>query len=119
MEPGLEERRTRVTPYLQLATNTTVHYIAVHLHPFAVSLELRDLTEEKTLFKSFTRNTSSRIGLDHVDHYSSVEGIPFYRDHEYELVSVYNNTSGEPQDAMAVMFLYHHDARFVKPDLAH
>ena len=119
VEPGLEERRTRVTPYLQLATNTTVHYIAVHLHPFAVSLELRDLTEEKTLFKSFTRNTSSRIGLDHVDHYSSVEGIPFYRDHEYELVSVYNNTSGEPQDAMAVMFLYHHDARFVKPDLAH
>ncbi len=78
----------------------------------------RDLTEKKTLFKSFTRNTPSRIGLDHVDHYSSVEGIRFDRDHEYELVSVYNNTSGEPQDAMAVMFLYHHDARFVKPDLA-
>ncbi len=117
VEPGLEERRTRVTPYLQLATDTTVHYVAVHLHPFAVSLELRDLTEDKTLFKSLARNASDRIGLEHVDHYSSVEGIRFYRDHEYELVSIYDNTTGEPQDAMAVMFLYHHDARFVKPEL--
>jgi hypothetical protein len=111
VEPGLEERRTRVTPYLQLASDTTVHYIAVHLHPFAVSLELRDLTADKTLFKSSARNTSDRIGLEHVDHFSSVEGIPFSQDHEYELVSIYNNTSGEPQDAMAVMFLYHHDPR--------
>lgn len=117
VEPGLEERRTRVTPYLQLANDTTVHYIAVHLHPFAVSLELRDLSEDKTVFKSLARNATDRIALEHVDHYSSVEGIPFYRDHEYELVSVYNNTSGEPQDAMAVMFLYHEDPNFVKPEL--
>lgn len=117
VEPGVEERRTRVTPYLQLATDTTVHYIAVHLHPFAVSLELRDLTEGRTLFKSLARSTPDRIGLEHVDHYSSVEGIPFYRDHEYELVSVYENTSGAPQDAMAVMFLYHQDPGFVKPEL--
>ena len=117
VEPGLEERRTRVTPYLQLATDTTVHYIAIHLHPFAVSLELRDLTEDTTLFKSSTRNSSDQIGLEHVEHYSSVDGIPFSRDHEYELVSIYDNTSGEPQDAMAVMFLYHYDATFVKPDL--
>ena len=109
VEPGREERRTRVTPYLQLPADTTVHYIAVHLHPFAVSLALRDLTEDETVFESFARNTAGRIGLEHVDHYSSVEGIPIYRDHEYELVSVYDNTSGQPQDAMAVMFLYHHD----------
>ena len=35
-------------------------------------------------------------------------GIPLYSDNEYELVSIYNNTSGEKQDAMATMLLYLH-----------
>ncbi|MGE4605458.1 MAG: hypothetical protein AAEJ52_01805 [Myxococcota bacterium] len=39
-------------------------------------------------------------------HVSSADGIPIYRDHEYELISTYNNTSGVDQDAMATMFLY-------------
>lgn len=46
------------------------------------------------------------IGLEHVDHFSSVEGIPVYQDHEYEMVSVYDNTTDEPSDAMATMFVY-------------
>jgi len=46
------------------------------------------------------------IGLAHVSHVSSVDGIKLYRDHEYDLVSTYNNTSGIDQDAMATMFLY-------------
>jgi hypothetical protein len=29
-----------------------------------------------------------------------------YADHEYEVISIYDNTSGEDQDAMATMFLY-------------
>ena len=39
------------------------------------------------------------------------------RGYEFELVSVYDNTSGETQDAMAVMFLYMHDPEFRKPAL--
>jgi hypothetical protein len=44
-----------------------------------------------------------------VDHFSSREGIPLYRDHEYELVSIYNNTTPVDQDSMAVMHLYVRD----------
>ena len=67
------------------------------------------------MYKASTSYAGDQIGLDHVDHFSSVEGLPIKHDHEYELVSVYDNTSGEAQDAMAVMFLYHHDKDFKKP----
>jgi len=37
--PGRDVSRNNVTRYLTLPRDTTVHYIAVHLHPFAESLE--------------------------------------------------------------------------------
>jgi len=106
VEPGIEENHSLVTNRLYLAYDTTIHYIAVHLHPFAESLELRDLTTGETLFKSRARQAREGIGLEKVEYYSSVEGIPIYTDHEYELVSVYNNTSGVPQDSMATVLLF-------------
>jgi hypothetical protein len=114
--PGRQENRTLVTEWLNLRFDTTVHYIAVHLHPFAESLELRDLTSGTTVFMSRARNPVGRIGLDHVDAFSSAEGVPLYEDHQYELVSVYNNESGRDQDSMAVMYLYLLDREFRKPD---
>ncbi len=47
-----------------------------------------------------------------MDYYSSEEGIPVFADHEYELVSVYDNSSGKPQDSMAVMYIYMLDQQF-------
>jgi hypothetical protein len=58
------------------------------------------------------------VGLDHVDHFLSVAGLPLYKGHEYEVVSVYENTSGEEQDSMAVFNLYLRDKEFKKPDLS-
>ena len=46
------------------------------------------------------------IGLASVSQSSSSEGVMIYRDHEYDLISVYNNTSGVDQDAMATILLY-------------
>jgi hypothetical protein len=46
------------------------------------------------------------VGLERVEYFSSEEGIPLYADHDYELVSIYQNDTGERQDAMATMFLY-------------
>lgn len=112
--PGREENRTLVTELMQLPYDTTVHYIAIHLHPFAESLELRDLSADKTLFKSKARNFEGKIGLDHVDYFSSVNGIELFKDHEYEIVSVYNNTTEQEQDSMAVMYLYARDKVFKK-----
>ena len=115
VKPGREVNKTLVTKFLQLQFDTKIHYIAVHLHPFAESLTLIDRTTGETVFDAKTKQTDGKIGLAHVDHYESVEGMPIYKDHEYELLSVYNNTSGEDQDSMAVMFMYLHDKNFNKP----
>lgn len=117
VKPGREVNRTNVTRWIDLPFDTTVHYIAVHLHPFAESLELRDLTTGESLFKSHARPPEAGIGLAHVDHFSSAEGIPLYASHEYEIVSVYNNTSGVDQDSMAVMYLYLLDREYRRPAL--
>ena len=115
--PGREVNRTPVDAMLRLSQDTTIHYIAVHLHPFAESLELYDKTAGKTVWKSRAENPSGRIGLNRVDTFSSEEGVPIYHDHHYELISTYNNTSKENQDSMAVMFLYLKDPVFQKPQL--
>ena len=49
-----------------------------------------------------------------MDYLESHEGIAIYPDHEYELISIYNNTSGQSQDAMAVMNIYMRDLEVMK-----
>ncbi len=109
---GRSSFRTLVTEPLGLQFDTTIHYIAVHLHPFAVSLELRDLTADRSLFRSQASNLRGKVGLDHVEAFSSVEGIPVFKDHNYEMITIYDNTTEEKQDSMAVMFLYLLDKEF-------
>lgn len=115
VKPGREVRKKNVTERLQIPFDTTLHYAAVHLHPFAESLELRDLTAGRSLIKCLARSLPKGIGLEHVDSFSSEEGMPIYKDHQYELVSVYNNTSSVDQDSMAVMFLFLLDQQFHRP----
>lgn len=112
--PGRQVNRTPVSRLLDLPYDTTAHYIAVHLHPFAESLELYDLTDKKTVFKSKARGFADKIGLDHVDYFESEAGLLLHKDHEYELISVYNNTTKEEHDSMAVMYMYVLDQRFKK-----
>jgi hypothetical protein len=60
-------------------------------------------------------NPAGRIGLTHVDTFSSVDGVPMYKDHQYEIVSVYNNTTKEAHDSMASVFLGFSDPELVPP----
>jgi hypothetical protein len=115
VKPGREVNHTLATRMLVVPYDTTVHYIAVHLHPFAESLELKDLTTGETVYKSNVIGAKDRIGIENVDYFSSEEGIPLFKDHEYEIISVYNNTSDDDQDSMAVMFLYVLDKEFRNP----
>jgi cyclophilin family peptidyl-prolyl cis-trans isomerase len=114
VKPGREVNHTNVTRILKIPYDTTIHYVAVHLHPFAESLELVDLTTGRSVFKSEAEGFDGKIGLKRVDYISSEEGLPVYRDHEYELISVYNNTTGEDQDSMAVALMYLLDKEFEK-----
>ncbi len=106
VEPGRHDYHTRVTGFLALPYDTTIQYAAAHLHPYAESLELFDLTAGKTVLMLRAQQAEDKIGLSRVDQYSSSEGIPLYRDHEYDLIARYNNTSGTRQDAMATLLLY-------------
>lgn len=106
VEPGRHVYHTRVTPLLHLAYDTRVHFMSAHLHPFAESIALVDLTTGKTVHKLLATQTKERIGLASVQTYSSVEGLPLFANHEYDLVVIYNNTSREPQDAMASLLMY-------------
>ncbi len=115
VKPGREVNHTNVTKYLNMPYDTTLHYVAVHLHPFAESLELYDLTAKKTIFKSKARGFKDKIGLAYVDTYSSRSGVPLFKDHEYDIISTYNNTTSSDKDSMAVMLLFALDKNFKKP----
>lgn len=115
VKPGREENHTLVTQSMALPFDTTVHYVAAHVHPFAESISLHDLTTGETVFTSRAHNFEDRIGLREVEYYASAEGFPIYADHQYEVVSIYENTSGVDQDSMAVLFLYALDTEFERP----
>ncbi|MEQ9365146.1 MAG: hypothetical protein RIF32_12930 [Leptospirales bacterium] len=117
LPPGREVRRTLITrTMLKLKYDTTIHHIVAHMHPFGESLALKDLTTGEVLFQSNMTSYSDRIGVAKVEHYSSAEGIPVYTDHEYALISTYNNTSRETHDAMAIMYFFLYDKEFRPPD---
>jgi len=107
---GKQVLTTNVTPILNLKFDTKIHYIGVHVHPFARTLELRDVTTDSTLFIAQVKGVTDRIGIEDISHYSSKEGIAVYKDHSYELISTYECTDSiNIHTAMATMFLYMHD----------
>lgn len=115
--PGRNSYSTSSTVFMNVPYDTTLHYAEVHLHPFAESAELIDKTAGVTVIKSYAKNAEGKIGLNNVDYFSSREGVPIYKGHEYELVSVYNNTSGQDQDAMAHMVLFLKDNFFDRSEI--
>jgi len=118
VSPGKEVNTTNVTKFLNLPYDTTVHYIAVHLHPFATELLLKDLTTNKVVFDSHVTPAKDKVGIQSIEHYSSLEGMPMYKSHQYELTSYYDNTTDHDVDSMAVMYMYLKDKNFQKPDLS-
>ena len=109
---GRSVNHTLVTHLMELRHDTKIHSIDVHLHSYAEWVELRDLTEDRALFRSHAEQVAGGAGLAKVESYVSSEGIPVYRDHEYALVSAYDNTGGPESDAMAVMILGIEDKDF-------
>ena len=112
VKPGREVRTTPINGWLGMKQDLTIHFVSVHLHPFAESVQLRDVTTGETVLASKAENRSERIGLARVDQIASPSGITLHKDHQYELVSAYNNTTTQNRTAMAVMYLYVEDTEF-------
>jgi len=113
--PGRQVNVSDATWFMSLPYDTKLHYAAVHLHPYAQSLTLRDATSGVDLFKARAVNPKHRVGLERVDAFVSVAGVPMYKSHKYEMISVYNNPTKQNADSMASMFLAVDDPEFVAP----
>lgn len=113
--PGRQVNASDITWFMMLPYDTKVHYAAFHLHPYAESLSVRDNTTGETILKSSAKNPDDGVGLTHVDTVASVAGIPLLKNHKYDLVSVYNNTSSVNADSMASVFLGVEDPEFLRP----
>ena len=107
--PGRHVYRSTVHAAGKLPFDTTAHYIGAHLHVYGESIELIDKTAGKSLFVSRATTNPRHTGIAEMTYFTSVEGIPIYRHHEYELVATYDNTSGRTTDAMAVVYVYYRD----------
>ena len=66
------------------------------------------------LYTSTMKSFEDKIGLEKVIFFSSEEGISIYKDHEYEIISTYNNITNESKDAMALIYMYLFDKEFEK-----
>jgi hypothetical protein len=84
----------------------TIHFIKLHLHAYGESLALIDKTANRVLWKGWGETDIAQGALTKTDFYSSAEGLKIEASHQYELVTVYNNTTGQPVDAMALLRLY-------------
>ena len=67
------------------------------------------LTTGESLFKATASNFPNRIAVEEITHYSSRDGLRINRSHEHEIVAIYNNTTRQEIDSMAVMYLYLRD----------
>lgn len=114
--PGKQVNHSDITWFMNLPYDTKLHYAAVHLHPFAKSLTVRDVTTNTDVFTATAKGPKKGVGLMHVDTFVSRPGVQLYKDHKYELISVYDNPTQDNHDSMASVFLGLEDPEFIKPD---
>ena len=109
--PGRHEYKSVIPKDSPLYAGGTIHFIKLHLHPYGESITLTDKTTGETLWAGKAQMAADgRAVLTDTDHYASAEGLKIDTSHEYEISSVYNNTTDKVTDAMAVLRLYVADA---------
>ncbi len=104
--PGRHEYTSPIERTNPIYMGGSIHYIKLHLHPYGESVTLTDKTRGKTVWHGKTLKDANKAVLTDADFYASIEGIKIEPTHEYEITTVYNNTSDTATDAMAVLRLY-------------
>jgi hypothetical protein len=104
--PGKHAKSTTFT----LPFDGRVHFMGTHVHPYAESVELVELTRGQTLWKSSPRRSVSGE-FSAMETYSSAEGIPLRPGARYALTATYNNPTDHWVDAMAGLFLFFTNSR--------
>ena len=107
--PGEHVYINDVTKILDIKKTETIHFINIHAHPYANSLELIDKTEDRIIFKSIITNSKGRKGIEKMTNFSSIKGVKLYPNHKYVLKQKVNNILNIEVDMMASMFIYFYD----------
>ena len=110
LPPGEQTSRTFIDNLIQIQRDTKIHHATGHLLPYGDSIELWDLTENRSVLKLV--NQSETEGKSQVPSFSSEEGLPIFKDHHYELIARYTNTSKKTRKAAAILMLYLGDKEF-------
>ncbi len=102
------------------STNTDIHLVLTHVHPFCEKCILVQHADgkRKEIVTVKAKTDEKDLQLSEIETISSIPGIPLEAGKSYELEATYNNTSGKPQDSMAGMALYCSDNKFVRPNWA-
>jgi hypothetical protein len=112
--PGHYESRVPVTDQLDLAEDTTAHYVTGHLHPFGRSIRLVDATEDRTVFAIASKDFGDRLGVAEMDELVLPDGLALRKGHEYQLITTYFNPTDKPIDVMSILYIYALDTRFAR-----
>jgi len=69
---------------------------------------LIDVTEDRELWRTDVVYDPERPQIVEIPAYSGEQGFRIYPDHEYEVETIYSNSTDAAVDAMSVMYLYYH-----------
>ena len=81
-----------------------IHAMGTHIHPFGVSIELINVTRDEPVWKSVGRRDEEGA-LVSMPIYKNPEGYTVRTGDFFELIVVYDNTTGDRVDAMAGIFV--------------
>lgn len=100
--PGRHEYRSILNHQLFEVheSDLRVHHIHNHVHPYAEYVEIFSRTTGESVYRADASTHPERGVLQSVDHYMDVEGFMLRKGHIYDMVVVYDNTTGAPIDAM-------------------
>jgi hypothetical protein len=90
----------------QAPFNGRVHFVGSHLHPYAESIELFDVSRSRPVWRGRPLG-SAGPGENSMETYSSAEGYAVRAGDTFRISTVYNNPTSEKIDAMAAVFLFY------------
>ena len=103
--PGKDIRETT----FKLPFVGKIHLIGTHIHPYGRSIELINVTRNRSVWKAVgRRDRSGRLVKMPV--YVNSEGYDVGADDQFKLVAVYENPTEQPVDAMAGVFILYSPA---------
>jgi hypothetical protein len=81
-----------------------VHGITFHLHPYVTGVEVVEKGTGRVLYRGTVEPRANGYGKS--PRFWSAEGLPLSRGKRYVFRVEYGNSSGKPQETMAIMWLY-------------